>query len=381
MTDLKGLKPGRQKWLERGLFVRMTANGLKYGISFRSGRTRVQEMIGPSKTDARKMLSIRKAEVIQGRYFRRSRRSVPTFKEFGREYLADLKPLRSTKSWNRDDLSVKAACEVFGKLRLYQIGRSHIEKFRSIRAGKVKPRTVNRDLSVVKRMLNLAVEKYKYIDQNPASKTEMVKAAPTEKRVLSYEEEQTLIDAAAPHLKPILRVGFDVGFRISDLLALEWHQVDFEKKEITAKNSKSNKIQRIRMTQQVEETLRSLPRRDGPVFLFEGKPIQSIKTAFAGAVRRAEIRHATPHDMRRTFATRLHNENVPIAKIRDLLGHVDVKTTMIYIGVLAEDLDAAMDVLDGARRQYWRDRGVIPLRDGAAEVPQGGEKTAGSDSQ
>ena len=97
------------------------------------------------------------------------------------------------------------------------------------------------------------------------------------------------------------------------------------------------------------------------MFRHNGHPIGSVKTAFAKAVHRAEIPHATPHDMRRTFATRLHNEGVPMAKIQNLLGHGDVSTTMRYIGVTAEDLDTAMDALASARSRFHKEHGASPL--------------------
>jgi integrase len=91
-------------------------------------------------------------------------------------------------------------------------------------------------------------------------------------------------------LKPVLWAGFDVGLPIADLLALQWHQIDLEAKIITAKNSKSKKIQRLKMTPQVEATLLALPHRDGAEFQYKGEPIRSIKKSFETAVKDAKIR-------------------------------------------------------------------------------------------
>jgi len=53
----------------------------------------------------------------------------------------------------------------------------------------------------------------------------------------------------------------------------------------------------------------------------------------------------SPHDLRRTFARRLYDCGVGIDTIRILLGHADVKTTMLYIGVDADDAKNAVDKL------------------------------------
>ena len=45
-------------------------------------------------------------------------------------------------------------------------------------------------------------------------------------------------------------------------------------------------------------------------------------------------RTVTPHDLRRSYARNLFLAGIPVEVIRQNLGHVDVKTTQDYIGVL-----------------------------------------------
>ena len=58
------------------------------------------------------------------------------------------------------------------------------------------------------------------------------------------------------------------------------------------------------------------------------------------------LKAVTPHDLRRSYARNLFVAGIPVEVIRQNLGHVDVKTTQAYIGVLDGSTRAPVSVYE-----------------------------------
>jgi integrase len=141
--------------------------------------------------------------------------------------------------------------------------------------------------------------------------------------VLSLEDEAKLLQASAPHLRQIVTMALDTGMRRGEILKQRWEHVDFSRQLLYVTRSKTaeGESREIPFTNRVHELLVNQRKEEGPLFLYKGRPIHLIKTAWKAAVRRAGIRYLRFHDLRHTFNTRLMEAGVMQEIRKALMGH------------------------------------------------------------
>jgi integrase len=89
------------------------------------------------------------------------------------------------------------------------------------------------------------------------------------------------------------------------------------------------------------------PKDSGPVFLFRGKPMKSVKTAFDKARLKAGLPDVRFHDLRHTFASRLVQGGVPLYDVMHLTGHKSLQMVQRYAHLAPDYQERAIQALDG----------------------------------
>jgi len=174
--------------------------------------------------------------------------------------------------------------------------------------------------------------------------------------VLSQEEVIEII-SCTKNLKhrAIIAMLYSCGLRVGELINLELHHIDIDRKQVSIKNSKGRKDRYVTMAESIIPLINNYILTYKPVkFFVEGNPNKkytagSVRAFLKKSCQLARItKKVTPHTLRHSYATHLLEGGTDIRLIQTLLGHNKPETTMIYTHVSKRSLDRITNPLDEA---------------------------------
>ena len=371
----------------KGFILRVQPSGLKtYLVEYaRHKRIAIGQASAISAADARKEAGKRIADYIHGDDPMKAKKAAQalTFEEFVKERYEPW--IISQQKRPRETLRLLAlGYPYFGNRKLYEIDAWVIERFRSARLKKVKPTSVNHDLTALRAALNRAID-WGLLKVHPMRSVKRSKVDDASKlRYLTPEEDRQLREALnnreakrqserenfnqwrrergykeypvfgtfTDHLKPMVLLALNTGMRRGELFNLKWVDVNFSGRILTVVGStaKSGKTRHIPLNDEAMTVLRdwSEQKRESELVFTsaDGGRMDNITTSWENLTKSAQIRNFRFHDLRHDFASRLVMAGVDLNTVRELLGHADIKMTLRYAHLAPEKLAAAVAKLD-----------------------------------
>jgi integron integrase len=267
-----------------------------------------------------------------------------------------------------------------GRRHPADLGEVDVARFLSALAleGQVAASTQNQALAALTFL-------YARVLRRPLARVEGVSPARRARRlpvVLSLAELRAILRHLAPPHDLCAALMYGSGLRVSECLRLRVKDVDLERREIVVRAGKGDKDRRVPLAQRCVQPVRALiqreqrrfarDRRDGIgttgigdalsrkylgietdwrwQYLFaaartlstpDGRRLRhhlhetAMQRAFRAAVLASGVaKRASCHSLRHSFATHLLESGADIRTVQELLGHTDVRTTMIYTHVL-----------------------------------------------
>ncbi len=135
----------------------------------------------------------------------------------------------------------------------------------------------------------------------------------------------------------LLKLCYGMGLRVSELVQLKISDIDSQRLQVLVEQGKGKRDRYVVLPQSVLTELREYYLQYKPkYYLFEGRngnkySVRSAQQVFKNAMKKAGInKRIGIHCLRHSYATHLIELGTDIRFVQDLLGHKDIKTTMIY---------------------------------------------------
>lgn len=273
-------------------------------------------------------------------------KEVKTLSELAEKYIPYAETTKAETTTDREQFTMRILMKAFGDKKLHEITCQGIELYMQKRTQEVKNASVNRELALLRHMLNKAID-WGYLKFNPAQRVKPLKEPPGRDRHLSDSERERLLDACTGTLKAIVLTALLTGMRKGELENLTWDDVDLECVEIALKRTKNNEKRYIPISSELYPVLESL-RNENPhsCYVFskpDGTAYGNCRKGFESACKRAGIKDFRFHDLRHTFASSLVMEGVDLRTVQELMGHKSIAMTTRYSHVSRPHLRAAVE--------------------------------------
>jgi integrase/recombinase XerC len=236
-----------------------------------------------------------------------------------------------------------------GDVDVALISADHIRLYLAHLMKSASRATVQRRLSAIK-----AFFRYREGTTGAPSPARALRSPKLERRlpaVLQPSEVERLIEADTGDNSPatlrdraIMETLYSSGLRVSELVGLNWRDIDDEIGMITVRAGKGDKDRVVPIGEPALEALMAWRRvmpvaweADGPVITnLRGRRLttRSVEKIVANRLIRAGLASSiTPHGLRHCFATHMLGNGADLRSIQEMLGHASLATTQKYTHV------------------------------------------------
>ncbi len=223
-----------------------------------------------------------------------------------------------------------------GDRRYCDVSIADVARFADEQSKTLSASTVNRAISVWRRLHNVAKRKRLYpvtpIDWSQVRREEPAPQA----HYLSAAQIGELLEALPRTAREIVLFAFLTGARRAQVLSLTWDRVNMAEHYaiIWRKHRKAKAAHRIELHPVAVDILR------GRLAVSEGNVVfdaTNFRRHWADAVRGCRMTGVRFHDLRHSMASHMAKD-ASLAAVQRQLGHSDIRVTMRYAHVQSEDV-------------------------------------------
>jgi len=347
---------------------------------YRAGKPYRESSHSTRENVAKRLLKIREGQIAEGR-FPGLRVERVRFDELAQDLINDYK-VNARKSTDRMERSIEHLKGYFQGVKAVDITTDRIRDYILRRQAEgAKNATINREMSALKRMFNLAarttppkVIRTPYVPHLQENNTRT--------GYFEHDEYIAVRDALPSYFAPVVVMAYHTGMRKEEILGLRWDQVDLMEGKITLKpqDTKNREARAIYMEGELLEAIRVQKairdiKHPGCQWVFFGKSgekIRDFRTIWHKALEEAGLEGRLFHDFRRTAVRNMVRAGVPERVAMMISGH---KTRSVFerYNIVNED-----DLKKASKRvtEYHKEKAPTPnghnLGTGGVELSKDG---------
>jgi integrase len=268
-----------------------------------------------------------------------------TFAEIADEWWEEAEPDLAAQTLKGYKPAYARAVEYFGKEYVKEIEPRHVLAFyKQLSALDYTAKTIANHSIIINQIFNRAVVEGDIL-YNPCTSVKLPKSKKnTTRPPASLTDEEKILESDNPWLFPL--VALLTGLRKGEILALQWQDIDFEKKTISVTKS----VEHIGKKPNIKEPKTEAGNRLVPLLTVladrlaphVSQPTHYIFSDNGGKSPLYEHRYTrlykdyqrdvgitcTAHQLRHSYATIAVEEDVNPKDLQNALGHADISTTM-----------------------------------------------------
>lgn len=245
-----------------------------------------------------------------------------------------LKEMGSKASIANDITAIRYFTKLWRGQHLADIGRDQIAK--AVESLKCEDSTRNRYVACVRAILTRAAKEWGVLQTIPPVRT--YKESKRRIRWITQEEANRLIDAMPEHYGQIVRFALVTGLRMSNILQLEWSQVDMQRRTawIHPDQAKARRAIAVPLDENAVEVIRERLGKDQERVFGRLNRIES--RMWKAGLKKAGIEDFRFHDLRHTWASWHIQAGTPLHVLQELGGWECVEMVQKYAHLSTEHL-------------------------------------------